>query len=209
MARQHAIPPAILLVGPTGSGKTPLGDLLEARGFRGRRCVHFDFGENLRQVATVAQPDELIPSGDIDFCREVLHSGDLLEDEDFPLAERILRRFLSRRSVDAGTLVVLNGLPRHEGQARAMEAIVDVQAVISLRCLPETVLARIRGNVGGDRAGRADDDPQLVDRKLSTFSRRTEPLLDYYRTRNVRIETLEVTAGMTPDEMRERLEGGG
>ncbi|MCX7427258.1 MAG: hypothetical protein NTW96_16720 [Planctomycetia bacterium] len=41
---------AMLLLGPTGSGKTPLGDLLERRGLGGRRCVHFDFGAHLRRI---------------------------------------------------------------------------------------------------------------------------------------------------------------
>jgi adenylate kinase len=208
MARRRAIPTAILLLGPTGSGKTPLGDLLEARGLGGRRCVHFDFGENLRQVATAAKPDALITPEDIEFCREVLRSGALLEDEDFPLAERILRRFLGRRSVDAGTVVVLNGLPRHVGQARALEAILDVQAVISLRCPPETALARIRGNIGGDRAGRADDDPALVARKLATFHDQTEPLVDHYRSRDCRVETVEVTVEMSAEEMWEMMNEG-
>jgi hypothetical protein len=39
---------AILPLGPTGSGKTPLGDYLEERGLFGRRCVHFDFGEKFK-----------------------------------------------------------------------------------------------------------------------------------------------------------------
>ena len=42
---------AILLLGPTGSGKTPLGAALEEHGVCGRQCLHFDFGENLRACA--------------------------------------------------------------------------------------------------------------------------------------------------------------
>ena len=42
---------AILLLGPTGSGKSPLGDELEANGLNGRRCLHFDFGRRLRRAA--------------------------------------------------------------------------------------------------------------------------------------------------------------
>ena len=198
--------PAVLLLGPTGSGKTPLGNELEARGLWGRRCVHFDFGENLRQTVATGRPDAHVAREDIEFLKEVLRSGALLEDEHFPLAERVLRRFLARREVDAAAFVVLNGLPRHVGQASALGAILDVQTAIYLHCSPETVLARIRSNVGGDRAGRADDDLAAVERKLATFCERTQPLLDHYRRRNVRIETIEVTSDMTAEQMWDVLE---
>jgi len=42
--------PAVLLLGPTGAGKTPLGEMIEARGLWGMSCLHFDFGANLRAV---------------------------------------------------------------------------------------------------------------------------------------------------------------
>ena len=58
---------------------------------------------------------------DIEFLRKVLETGALLENEHFPIARRILQSFLSRRSARPQTLVVLNGLPRHAGQAEAME----------------------------------------------------------------------------------------
>jgi len=198
--------PAVLLLGPTGSGKTPLGNELEARGLWGRRCVHFDFGENLRQIVAAGRPDAHVARRDIEFLKDVLRSGALLEDERFPLAERILRRFLVQREVDAAAFVVLNGLPRHVGQATALDAILDVQTVIYLHCSPETVLARVRSNVGGDRAGRADDDLLALQRKLATFCERTAPLLDHYRRQNARIETIEVTADMTAEQMRDILE---
>ena len=46
-----ALPHALLLIGPTGSGKTPLGELLERSGLWGRPCRHFDFGERMRRIA--------------------------------------------------------------------------------------------------------------------------------------------------------------
>jgi hypothetical protein len=99
---------------------------------------------------------------DIDFLRGVLERGVLLEDQDFPIAERIFRAFLVRRAVDGRTVVVLNGLPRHTGQACALEGSVAVEAVVCLECTAETVTQRLRNDPGGDRANRDDDQLPAV-----------------------------------------------
>ena len=196
---------AILLLGPTGSGKSPLGELIQGRGLWGARCLHFDFGANLREAVERNCPDALVGRGDIEFLREVLRTGALLEDEQFPLAARILRSLLARRDAEPETVVVLNGLPRHAGQAEALEAHVDVRAVVHLTCSGDTVFERIRSNIGGDRAGRTDDDLEAIRRKLAVFHKRTAPLLDHYRARATPIETIHVGATMTPEDAWEEL----
>lgn len=189
-----------MLLGPTGSGKTPLGEMIEQRGLWGARCLHFDFGANLRDVVGRNRPDRQISREDIEFLREILRSGALLEDEQFPVAERILRWFLARRRTDAETWIVLNGLPRHPGQARAIDAILDVRWVVYLECSSETVLQRIRTNAGGDRTGRVDDDLEAVRNKLAIFKDRTATLLEHYARRGVRIKSVEVAPEMTPEQ---------
>jgi len=201
-------PPALLLLGPTGSGKTPLGQALELRGWAGSPCVHFDFGENLRQAAGQDEPDAAVSREDVAFLRQILRTGTLLEDDQFPLAGRILRRFLDCRGVGPTTWVVLNGLPRHEGQAVRIAEIVDVRAVVHLSCSADTVGTRIQTDAGGDRRGRTDDDREDVCRKLAIFAARTQPLLDFYRQRNVRVVELAVTSTSTAAEMCARLEVG-
>ena len=199
-------PRALLLVGPTGSGKTPLGDRIAERGLWRTACVHFDFGANLRFLVEQDRPDELVGPDDLRFLRGVLRSGALLENEHFPLAARIFASFLARSGAEQRTLVVMNGLPRHVGQAEAVDAIVDVVAVVHLRCSTEVILERLRTDVGGDRAGRVDDDLESVRRKLVLFSERTAPLLAHYRHAGAPIETIDVTATATPDEMWETLD---
>ncbi len=196
---------AAVLLGPTGAGKTPLGELIEQRGLWQQRCLHFDFGANLREVVDRNRPDEWIGAGEIEFLRGVLASGALLEDEQFPLAQRVLRCFLTRHRADGQTLIVLNGLPRHAGQARAIDAVLEVRAVVHLQCSSETVLRRIRTNAGGDRTDRVDDDLEAVRKRLVLFHERTAPLLEHYRGRGARVVTVAVTADMTPEAMWDTL----
>lgn len=191
------LPDAILLLGPTGSGKTPLGQALQARGLGGRRCAHFDFGEHLRQAVAGGLPGRMFTRSEIDFLRRVLESGALLEDRDFPLAERILRSFLETRSVGGDTWVVLNGLPRHLGQAESLSRILRVVLVVCLECSAATVAARIASDTGGDRAGRADDALPAIERKLALYAERTAPLVAHYAARGSRIVRLQVTSQMT------------
>ena len=195
---------ALLLVGPTGSGKTPLGERIERRGLGGCRCVHFDFGAQLRRVPAAGAHGRLTDD-DVAFVRSVLQTGALLEDEHFPIAERILRTFLAERSVGPGDLVVLNGLPRHAGQARDVERIVTVGRVIELACTTETILARIRTDAGGDRAGRVDDDAPAVRRKLALYAARTAPLLDHYHAAGVPVDRIVVTPAATADDVLREL----
>ena len=197
---------ALLLIGPTGAGKTPLGTLLEARGLWGRRCLHFDFGANLRRCALAEGPDAILAPDERAFVLKVLETNALLEDKDFPVARKILLDFCARRGVTPDDLVVLNGLPRHVGQAEAMEPLVAVRLIANLACEPETVLARIRTNAAGDRAGRTDDTLDAIRQKLMTYTHRTTHLLAYYLKRGVRVVTVPVEAETTAAEMRARLE---
>ncbi|MFH0888939.1 MAG: nucleoside monophosphate kinase [Planctomycetota bacterium] len=192
---------AILLIGPTGSGKTPLGNLLEKNGFKGARCFHFDFGENLRKIANDSKPDIHFSKKDIDFINKVLDTGALLENEDFHIARKIIDSFISRKDVSDKDLIILNGLPRHIGQADDVDSILDIEMVIYLSGAAEIIFHRIRNNAGGDRAGRIDDDLESIKDKLEIFTRRTGLLIDYYRSRGIGIETVNIRQNTTAEDV--------
>jgi adenylate kinase family enzyme len=200
---------AILLLGPTGSGKTPLGQVLEERGLWGHTCLQFDFGANLREIVARDEPDESIAAEDIALLRRMVQEGLLLEGAHFPLPARILWRFMARQSPDPTTWIVLNGLPRHLGQAQAMEGVIEVRTVIHLACSAQVVAERIGGNVGRDRDRREHDAPEAIRRKLAIFAERTAPLLHYYHSRQVRIETVEVGPRTTAEEIWRTIESSG
>jgi adenylate kinase family enzyme len=190
-------------VGPTGSGKTPLGDHLEKWGWRGRRCRHFDFGARLRAVA--GGRADGFTGDEVAFVSKVLQTGALLENDAFHLAEKILRAFLEAGGTPPGDLLIMNGLPRHVGQAEALDDLVAIDTVVQLDCRPEVVLQRLRLNPGGDRTARADDHIALVEDKLRIFSRRTAPLLAHYGSRGAEIRRLRVEVASRPQDLLAQL----
>ena len=204
-------PKAILLLGPTGSGKTPLGEALERHGLSGVKCRHFDFGERLRLVAAGGAAGAGWARDEVELVRGLLERGALLEDEHFHLARRLLDGFVRERRAGPDGLIVLNGLPRHAGQARDLEGLIGMELVVRLRCTVETILDRIETDAGGDRAGRSDDDAAAVTDRFEAFGKRTEPLVEHYRAAGIPVEELEVRPGSSAEDLltalEERLDG--
>ncbi|TAN40422.1 MAG: hypothetical protein EPN25_07725 [Nitrospirae bacterium] len=196
---------AVLLIGPTGSGKSPLGDHLEEHGLAGRRCHHFDFGSRLRQIALEEVPPEEFTPHEHLFVREVLEKALLLEGEHFPLAQKIVSSFLRQRYCRQGETLILNGLPRHAGQAAAMDGLVSISRLVVLECSTETVHERIRKNTGQDRTGRPDDERHLIEKKLRQFQERTAPLIGHYEDRGCKIIRIRVTGDTATGAVYEEL----
>ncbi len=195
-------PQAVLILGPSGSGKSPFGDYLEITGLWGRDCLHFDFGRWLRKAVRRRPLDVLAPE-EVEFLEGVLHEGKLLEDRHFHIARKILLHFIRghRPELAAGRLLILNGLPRHIGQARDVDGLVDVRAVIELDCPPEVSRERIATNAGGDREHRDDDQLDAVRRRHRDFELRTRPVIDHYRSQGAEVLTVPVGVCTGPAEL--------
>jgi len=201
---QHLLPAypvdAILLLGPTGVGKSPLGDAIATHGLFDRTCFHLDFGSALRDAVSGGQRSAPYSSDELKFIHGVLEHGLLLENEHFPLAEKIIKLYLARVGFSQGNVLVLNGIPRHAGQAANIASIADIHALIVLECSADEVFCRIRNNIGGDRTERVDDNKELIEKKLKIFRERTAPLIEHYKNQGRSIYTVRVTETMTPEE---------
>ena len=135
-----------------------------------------------------------------------LTSGALLENENFPIAEKILDRFVEEKGIEPDDWLVLNGLPRHAGQARDLEQSVEIKVVVYLTGTAAVIKERIRLDAGGDRAGRSDDSLEAVEKKLKIFEERIWPLHRFYADRRVPILKIPVGAGTTAEEVLAELE---
>ena len=204
---------ATILIGPTGSGKTPLGELIAGRGLSDGPYVHFDFGHQLRLISSGESAAHALIPQDRQIVAEVLSTGRLLKPEEGHLATKILRWFLdrARRQVAPKTpKLVLNGLPRTVDQAGLLEEFIRVERVILLDCDLRTILKRIQKNTGGDRTGRQDDTPELVRFKFEQYLAETKPVVDYYARRQVPVFRIGIRENTSPEELyqvlRETLE---
>ena len=195
---QQALPDAIIIIGPTGSGKTPLGELLEKTGLNHRKCFHFDFGNSLRRYSN--KPDGSLRPDELQVVNDSLYHGTLLEDHHFSIADKLLCTFINRNIRKPGDTVIMNGLPRHTGQAEALQNRINVKAQILLECTPETVLERIKDDTGGDRGSREDDNLEEIKKRLNIFYKRTLPLIDYYRKGGTLLIKLPVSSLTTAEE---------
>jgi adenylate kinase family enzyme len=196
---------AVLLLGPTGAGKSPLGEMIAQKGFLGKRAHHLDFGSELRSLAAGNGCSAPFSSCELDFIRGVLHNGLLLENEYFSLARKIIWHYLIRVRFLSGDILVLNGIPRHIGQARDMSSFVIINSLIVLECSEDAVLCRLRDNIGGDRTGRMDDNRELVKFKLTTYAERTAPLIEHYERSDSMIYRITMSDCTTTNEAYSQL----
>jgi adenylate kinase len=197
--------PALLLLGPTGAGKSPLGAEIEHRGLFGRRAVHLDFGALLRSIAAGPKVPFGLTAEEIAAVRSSLASGALFEDRDLPMIVRIVGGFVADRAFAAGDLLVLNGLPRHPRQAEGLAGLVRVESVIVLDAGADVIRERMRLDPDGDRSGRSDGSPEAVTRRLADYRSRTLPLADHFRRLGVPVRVIRVTAATTAGETYRRL----
>ena len=195
---------AILILGPTGSGKTPLGAICEKKGLWGANCFHFDFGVQLRCIAEMGENGNFFTDRETDFIKQTLETGALLENEKFYIAEKILFSFLKNRQVTKKDLVILNGLPRHIDQAKEIDKTVNIIKVVQLECSPEVVVKRINMNSGGDRTDRTDDSLKKVENKLKIFILRTLPVVEHYK--KIGVEKINVSVDTTAEKIYNLIE---
>ena len=206
MKNYYACPvDSILLIGPTGVGKSPLGDAIADRSLFNRKCHHLDFGAELRAAVSDENRSAAYTSMELDFIHGVLERGLLLENKHFSLAKKIISLFLDRVDFSQRNVLVLNGVPRHTGQAQDIATIADIHALIVLECSAENVFCRIRDNVGGDRIARVDDSKELIEKKLMIYHERTAPLIEHYSRKGSFVYRIEISGMTAADQAYLRL----
>jgi adenylate kinase len=129
-----------------------------------------------------------------------MEAGELVSDD---LMIALIRERIG--APDAAGGFVLDGFPRTVDQALALERILNgnektLSAVVNLVAPEAVLLDRLAGRSGLEH--RTDDRRDTVLERLKVYHQKTEPLIDFYRQRNL---LTEVNGIGTVPEITERL----
>jgi adenylate kinase len=164
----------LILLGPPGAGKgTQAQRLVQQHGI-----VQLSTGDMLRAAVKAGTPVGLR-------AKDIMARGELVPDDVVVaiVADRIAEP-------DAARGFILDGFPRTVPQAVALDRMLKdkglkLDGVIELRVdsgiLHKRIDSRIAEAKARGEALRADDDPDVLKRRLEAYREQTAPLVDYYR----------------------------
>ena len=184
----------VIMMGPPGAGKGTQALLLA------EKCglPKISTGEILREAVSEGTPLGLK-------AKTVIDRGELVDNVTMI---GIVRERLLKADVAEG--FVLDGFPRTVSQAKALDGIVedlkrDSLIIVAIEVPDEDLLRRMTtrricqgcgrnadpaeakslscSKCGGNFVQRTDDNVQVIKERLKVYARDTEPLLDYYNSR--------------------------
>ena len=167
------MPLNIVILGPPGAGKGTQGKLIA----KDAGIPHINTGDIFR--AECAAGTELGQK-----VNSIIDAGDLVPDE---LTTEIVRARLAQDDTARG--FVLDGFPRTLAQAEALDRVLseidrgELSVVLDFELPDEMALERLLGRASVE--GRSDDAPDKVQHRLDVYHRQTEPLVEYYRARDL------------------------
>ena len=180
----------VVFLGPPGSGKGTQAKLLAGR----LGVPAISTGEILRTAVR-----EKTPLGQK--AQAIMERGDLVSDE---LIVELIRERIAQ--ADARRGFILDGFPRTIAQAEALERLLaekgdSLSAAVNFRVPDEELTRRMLGRAAEE--GRADDRPETIRERLKVYREKTEPLIDFYRKRDL---VADVDGVGTVDQIGSRVD---
>jgi adenylate kinase len=162
----------LLVLGPQGSGKGTQAKRISSE----YEIPHISTGDMFREA--IEDRTELGRR-----VEPILRAGELVPDE---LTVALIRDRLSLPDAERG--FVLDGFPRNLAQADELDALLTdlgkrLDAVLFFDLDDETARTRALGRSHVD--ARHDDTREVIERRLALYHEQTEPLVEYYRARDL------------------------
>ncbi len=187
----------VIFLGPPGAGKGTIARPVTER----HGITAISTGDLLREAVKAGSELGLKAKGYMD-------AGELVPDD---LVIELLKQRIAQPDCAAGCL--LDGFPRTIPQAEALESAgVAIDKVVNLQVDDQVIIHRLSGrrihrqtgrvyNVNPDGAPqppadmspdelvqRDDDKPEAIANRLEVYRRQTEPLIAFYRQRNLLVD---------------------
>lgn len=179
----------VIFLGPPGAGKgTVASKVRDDFGFE-----HLSTGDMLREEMKTGT--ELGKK-----AKDYVDAGQLVPDE-------LIIGMVNNRLEQAKAGILFDGFPRTVEQAKALDKIADIGAVVNLDIALNIVVDRICSRrmcrdcggihnthwgdtdrcpkCGGELYIRNDDNEETVTRRYQVYTEQTAPLIDYYSAKNL------------------------
>ena len=158
----------LVLLGAPGSGKGTQAARLKKK----LEVPHISTGDLLRAAVAAGTPLGRK-------AKAVMDAGQLVSDD---IMLGMLEERLSQADARGG--FILDGYPRNLSQVEALDSLLErlqqpLDVVVKLDVPAEEIVSRCEIRFKAE--GRADDDPEVVRKRLHVYAEQTAPVADWYQ----------------------------
>lgn len=159
----------LVLLGPPGAGKGTQAQIL----VNTYSIPQLSTGDMLRAAIAAKTPLGLE-------AKAIVDRGDLVSDD-------IVSGIISDRmdEPDCKNGFILDGFPRTIAQAEALDGMLKskgltLDAVVEIKANPDVLVERIINRAKESGGARADDNEEVLRKRLDVYTQQTAPLVSYY-----------------------------
>lgn len=203
----------VVIFGPPGSGKGTYASRLTQK----LGVPHISTGNLVREEIR-----NNTPLGKT--VENYSNSGALVPDD---VITEILK---NRISAEVSKGFILEGYPRTVNQAKALERITKLDAVVNLGVPDDLIVARLSARLqcracgeiynertlkpkisgkcdkcGGELYRRVDDQPEVIRERLKVYREASEPVVEFYRAKSILKNIRNDDANADPDSVAQQI----